>query len=113
MLYYKVVVKRNTLVLKVGMAHTEYQVHEAFIKVARRSATVYKVIMAPTEYRVHGSSKMKYVLQFIKLAQHSYIGIVLPCTCWFCECCYWHLRVFLLTQATIATRTYKHFHLHS
>ena len=32
------------------MAPTEYQVHEAFIKVARESTTVCKVGMAPTDY---------------------------------------------------------------
>ena len=56
MLYYKVVVKRNALVLKVDVAHTEYRAHEAFIEVVRPSTTVYKVGIA-------------------------YIGIVLPCTC--------------------------------
>ena len=35
MLYYKIVVKKSALVLKVGMTLIEYQVHEAFIKVAR------------------------------------------------------------------------------
>ena len=46
MLYYKVVVKRSTLVLKVGVAPTKYRVNEAHIEVVTQSTTVYKVGMA-------------------------------------------------------------------
>ena len=58
MLYYKVVVKRSALVLKVGVI-PEYRAHEAFIEVARQSNTVYKVSVTPTDYIEH----MKLILK--------------------------------------------------
>ena len=45
------VVRQSALVLKVGVAYTEYLVHEACIEIAIRSTTVYKVGVAPTKYR--------------------------------------------------------------
>ena len=36
-----------------GVAPTEYRLHEACIEVATRSTTVYKVGVAPIKYRAH------------------------------------------------------------
>ena len=70
-----------------GMASTEYRVHEVVLKyIARRSTIVYKVGVAPTEYKY--IERMKFVLKL----QHEvlriifevgieYISIALPCTC--------------------------------
>ena len=57
--------RQSALVLKVGVAHTEYLVHEACIEIAIRSTTVYKVGVAPTKYRAH-----KACIELARITSH-------------------------------------------
>ena len=78
------------------MAPTEYRVHEAGIEVARQSTTVYIVGVASTKYK-EGAP---------------YIGIVLPCTCyWYidvtstCKYLYSHTQALSLASVVLASVT--------